>query len=909
MLQLKNIVKTYVMGDTRVEALRGVSLEFRPNDFVSVLGPSGCGKTTMLNIIGGLDKYTSGDLVINGVSTKDYKDVDWDIYRNNSIGFVFQSYNLISHQSVYANVELALTLAGITPAERKERVIKVLEKVGLGDQLHKKPTQMSGGQMQRVAIARALVNNPDILLADEPTGALDSATSLQIMELLKEIAKDRLVIMVTHNAEIAEQYSTRIIKLLDGKIVSDSSPYSSAAEAKKSTGKRKKISMSFPTALSLSFKNLLTKKTRTILTAFAGSIGIIGIALIMSLSSGMQGYIDNLQQDTLSTYPIQLQSQSMDMSSMIGTMMSANNRGGVNHDLDQVYSNNVVGQMLESMSSQISSNDLSRFKQYIETGDGKRIGDELANSVQYGYSIELNIYSSETADGVLKVNPGSIMDQFTGGRANAMESMGGMNMLGGGVGGDVWTELIDNATLLQSQYDLLSGSWPAAYDELVLVLDENNEISDVDLYSLGILDPKEFDAKVKSLMRGEDIEDAKTAVFAYDEILSLTYKLVLNTAYYVKENEQWVSKHDDENYIRNLVDAGIPLKIVGIIKPSPEAAATSISGTVGYTSALTDYVIKAISETEIAKAQTADPETNIFTGFPFEVVEFVENLTVDEVRLMMADMAGEEAAQFQEMTKDMEDKEFLVFALTSQMEEAEAAQVIEMTLDMTAEQILAMIAEQIKENADELDTYESNCELLGIVDLDNPNMISLYPKDFAAKDEIVSMIAEYNHAQEAAGHDEYVIHYTDIVGMMTSGISSIINIVSYVLIAFVAISLVVSSIMIAIITYISVMERTKEIGILRSIGASKKDITRVFNAETVIEGFVAGGLGILITALLNIPINMIIKSLTGISGLSSLPLYGAIGLIIISVFLTLIAGFIPAKMAAKKDPVVALRTE
>jgi putative ABC transport system permease protein len=729
------------------------------------------------------------------------------------------------------------------------------------------------------------------------------------MELLKEIAKDRLVIMVTHNAEIAEQYSTRIIKLLDGKIVSDSSPYSSAAEAKKSTGKRKKISMSFLTALSLSFKNLLTKKTRTILTAFAGSIGIIGIALIMSLSSGMQGYIDNLQQDTLSTYPIQLQSQSMDMSSMMGMMMSANNRGGISHDLDQVYSNNIVSQMLESMSSQISSNDLSRFKQYIETGDGKRIGDELTNSVQYGYAIELNIYSSETADGVLKVNPGSIMDQFTGGRANAMESMGGMNMLGGGVGGDVWTELIDNATLLQSQYDLLSGSWPAAYDELVLVLDENNEISDVDLYSLGILDPKEFDAKVKSLMRGEDIEDAKTAVFAYDEILSLTYKLVLNTDYYAKENEQWVSRHDDENYIRNLVDAGIPLKIVGIIKPSPEAAATSISGTVGYTSALTDYVIKAISETEIAKAQTADPETNIFTGFPFEVVEFVENLTVDEVRLMMADMAGEEAAQFQEMTQDMEDKEFLVFALTSQMEEAEATQVIEMTQDMTAEQILAMIAEQIKENADELDTYESNCELLGIVDLDNPSMISLYPKDFAAKDEIVSMIAEYNHAQEAAGHDEYMIHYTDIVGMMTSGISSIINIVSYVLIAFVAISLVVSSIMIAIITYISVMERTKEIGILRSIGASKKDITRVFNAETVIEGFVAGGLGILITLLLNVPINMVIQSLTGISGLSALPLYGAVGLIVISVCLTLIAGFIPAKMAAKKDPVVALRTE
>ena len=885
MLQLKDIVKTYVMGDTRVEALKGVDLEFRKNDFVSILGPSGCGKTTMLNIIGGLDRYTSGDLVINGTSTKEYKDVDWDIYRNNSIGFVFQTYNLIAHQTVFSNVELALTLAGITPAERKQRVVDVLEKVGLSDQIHKKPNQMSGGQMQRVAIARALVNNPEILLADEPTGALDSETSVQIMELLKEIAKDRLVIMVTHNGDIAEKYSTRIIRLLDGKVIGDTNPYSAEQEAiKKDKKKRKKISMSFPTALSLSFKNLLTKKTRTILTAFAGSIGIIGIALILSLSSGMQTYVNNLERDTLSTYPLVIQSQSMDMGSMMTTMMGANNRGGITHDLDNVYSNNVMTEMIESMSSRITKNDLRRFKEYIESEDGKRL-DDLTNSIQYGYAVDLHIFKSDTSDGAVQVNPGSVMDSIGMGGGMGGSDMGSMGAMGGM--GNTWTELINNDELLKAQYDVLAGKWPEAYNEVVLVVDENNEISDMNLYSLGLMDAGDLEAMITKVMKGEDIGETETAVFSYDEILSLTFKLVLNTAYYEKQEEgemsRWVDMSEDADFMKKLVDNGIDIKVVGILRPSEDAAAASIGGTVGYTAALTEYVINAINDSEIAKEQVADPEKNIFTGFVFDIEGFIENMTVEDMNEMVADMSEEQMAQFNEMTEGKTDEEILA-----------------MFSDMAREQLI---------QAGELDTYESNCEKLGIVDHANPSSISLYPKDFTSKEKIVDMIKDYNKAHEDAGRDEYIIRYTDIVGLMTSGISSMINIVSYVLIAFVAISLIVSSIMIAIITYISVLERTKEIGILRSIGASKKDITRVFNAETIIEGLVAGALGVGITLLLNIPINIIIKSLAGISGISALPVAGAVGLIVLSIVLTVIAGFIPSKMAAKKDPVVALRTE
>ena len=877
MLQLKNIVKTYCMGDTQIQALKGVDIAFRKNEFVSILGPSGCGKTTMLNIIGGLDRYTSGDLVINGISTKEYRDVDWDIYRNNSIGFVFQSYNLISHQTAFANVELAMTLAGVSPAERHKRVVEVLEKVGLGDQIYKKPTQMSGGQMQRVAIARALVNNPEILLADEPTGALDSETSLQIMELLKEIAQDRLVIMVTHNPDLAERYSTRIIRLLDGKVVSDTNPHSSKEEAaKREKTRRKKISMSFFTALSLSLNNLLTKKTRTILTAFAGSIGIIGIALILSLSSGMQTYVNNLERDTLSTYPIEIRSQNMDMSGMMLAMMDLNRRGGVSHDLDKIYANNVITNMLESMNSRIQRNDLKQFRQYIESEAGKAFYDYA--KIKYGYDIELQIYRADTSGGVLQVNPSDIMAGL--GMGGGMGA-GGMNMGMNMSFGDIWAEMLNDEDLLRSQYDVIAGRWPAAYDEIVLVVDENNEISDLVLYALGLLDPEELDELIKKFSRGEEIKNTNPeASFTYEEILSVTFKLLLNTDYYIKENGQWVDKRGDDAYMKNMIENALDLKIVGIVRQSENTVATSIGGAIGYLSALTDHVIEAILKTDIAKEQLANPETNVFTGIAFDVDDYVNNLTMDDINAMIAEMPAEQQALLRLMLAGMSEP-----------------------------QIIAMFAEQIKAAAGPKATYEDNCVILGIVDFESPSYISLYPNDFDSKKKLEGLIADYNAMQEAAGHEESVIHYTDIVGLMTSSISSIINIISYVLIAFVAISLIVSSIMIAIITYISVLERTKEIGILRSIGASKKDITRVFNAETIIEGFVAGTLGVIITILLNIPINMIIKSLAGISGIAVLPVYGAIGLIAISITLTVFAGLIPSRMAAKKDPVEALRTE
>lgn len=883
MLQLKNIVKNYVMGsDTRVEALRGVNLEFRKSEFVSILGPSGCGKTTMLNIIGGLDRYSSGDLVINGISTKEYKDVDWDIYRNNSIGFVFQNYNLIPHQSVLSNVELALTLAGKSRTERHKRAVEVLEQVGLGDQLNKKPTQMSGGQMQRVAIARALVNNPDILLADEPTGALDSETSVQIMDLLKEIAKDRLVIMVTHNSDLAEKYSTRVIRLLDGKVISDTDPYSAKESAKRERGKRKKISMSFFTALSLSLRNLLTKKTRTLLTAFAGSIGIIGIALIMSLSSGMQGYVKNLERDTLSTYPIQLESSTMDMTGMMTSMMSNNRANGIDHGLDKVYSNNIMKNMASSLTSQITSNNLALFKEYIESGEGQRFS-ELTNSIQYGYDIELQIYKSDTTDVILQVNPSEVLAQLTmgGDMGDMMSSMGGSSLMGM-MNTNIWDQLLDNEELLQSQYDVVAGKWPSAYDEVVLVVDENNELSDTTLYSLGLLDPDEFGEIMQKALKGEEIDGGadEEESFSYDEILSLTFKLVLNTDYYVKEDTKWVDMRDDDTYMKDLIADALEIKVVGILRPSEDAAATSISGSIGYTSALTDYVIDAIQSTEIVKAQLADPETNVFTGIAFDVDDFIGNLTMDDVNELMAAMPEAEQAQMQEMLGMM-----------------------------TEDQILTLMTGMIQSNAGAETTYEDNLLALGVVDFDSPSAISLYPKDFESKEELAALIQEYNEMQESEGHTQNVISYTDIVGLMTSSISSIINIISYVLIAFVAISLVVSSIMIAIITYISVLERTKEIGILRSIGASKKDVTRVFIAETIIEGLVAGVIGVGLTILLNFPINAVIKSLAGISGIAALPISSAVWLVVLSVALTVIAGLIPSRMAAKKDPVEALRSE
>lgn len=879
MLQLKNIVKNYVMGDRTVEALKGISLEFRKNEFVAILGPSGCGKTTMLNVVGGLDGYTGGDLVINGLSTKKYKDVDWDIYRNNSIGFVFQSYNLIPHQTAFANVELALTLAGKSRDERHKKVTEAFEKVGLRDQIGKKPAQMSGGQMQRVAIARAIVNNPDILLADEPTGALDSETSLQIMELLKEIAEDRLVIMVTHNPEIAEKYSTRIIKLLDGKVLDDSNPYSSdEKEPEKSKKRRKKISMSFITALSLSLKNLLTKKTRTILTAFAGSIGIIGIALILSLSSGMQSYVKNLERDTLSTYPLELQSRTMDMTGIMTVMMENSPGDGTDHGLDKVYANNIMTDMMRSMTAQVQKNDLKRFKEYIEGDAGEELY-EFANTVQYAYGITPQIFNQGAPGGTVQVNPSQIF-------AGMMMNAGGMNMGAnmGMAGAGIWTEALDNDELLHSQYDVIAGRWPEAYDEVVFVVSDDNEISDVALYSLGILDGRKFEELMQKTMRGEPADNSeearKEAVFSYEEILSVKFKLLINPDYYVKENGRWADKRGDAGHMKTAVENAPDIKIVGIIRPDENAAATSINGIIGYTSDLTDYVINATQNSQIVKEQLADDKTNVFTGLPFGEAIQVPEVTIDDAYAMMEALPEEGRAQAEAMLGAV-DEEALFGAVSGSMGSAFPAG----------------------------STYEENLLTLGAVDFENPDGIRIYPKDFESKKGIETFISDYNTSQENAGNDEYVIHYTDIVGIMTSSISDIINIISYVLIAFVAISLIVSSIMIAIITYISVLERTKEIGILRSIGASKKDITRVFNAETVIEGFVAGGMGVLITIALNFPINSLIEHLAGISGISSLPLYGAAGLIVISVMLTVLAGFIPSRMAAKKDPAEALRTD
>jgi putative ABC transport system permease protein len=758
---------------------------------------------------------------------------------------------------------------------------------------------MSGGQMQRVAIARALVNNPEILLADEPTGALDSETSIQIMELLKEIAKDRLVIMVTHNPTIAEKYSTRIIRLLDGKVVDDTNPYSSHSEAvKKEKSKRKKVSMSFLTALSLSFNNLLTKKTRTLLTAFAGSIGIIGIALILSLSSGMQNYVTNLERNTLSTFPIELESRAMDMGGMMSAMMGRNRIDRSERDPQYVYSNDIISNMMDTLSAQVHRNDLAAFMRHIESDAGSQIRDNTT-TIQYRYDIELQIFSPDTSNGILQVNPSTIMSDLGvgggGGPGGMGGGMGGMSPPGGGLSGgmgfsdsDIWVEMLDNQDLLDSQYDVIAGRWATAYNEIVLVVNSNNEISDVNLYALGLLDANELEEMFDRAMNGFEFQNTNIGSrFSFDELLSLTYRLVLNTELFVRNDEgNWEYRGDDDDFMREAIENALELRVVGIIKPSENATAASINGTVGYTSALIDHVINAGHEAEIAQEQLADPETNVLTGFPFDVEGFLEDMTIEQFYGMIEEMLADRPEEEQE--------------------EARLA-IAEMTEGMTDDEILEMLRTQAL--AMPRTTFEDVLALLGVAEFHNPSAIRLFPRDFNSKQQIETLIEEYNQMHINAGNDEYVIHYTDFVGLMTSSISDIIGIISYVLIAFVAISLIVSSIMIAIITYISVLERTKEIGILRSIGASKKDITRVFNAETIIEGLVAGSMGVGITMLLNIPINAVIKSLTNISGLSSLPLYGAIGLIAISVVLTVIAGFIPSKMAAKKDPVVALRTE
>ena len=996
MLELKKITKEYSTGADAVHALRGVDLCFRKNEFVSVLGPSGCGKTTLLNIIGGLDRYTSGDLVINGRSTRDYRDGDWDVYRNRSIGFVFQSYNLIPHQSVLANVELALTLSGVSKAERRARAIEALERVGLGDQIKKRPSQMSGGQMQRVAIARALVNNPDILLADEPTGALDTQTSEQVMDLLAEVAHDRLVIMVTHNPELAEKYSTRIISLRDGEVVGDTAPYDPAAEQaaeaaseivevplkpKKAKRVRKKP-MSLLTAISLSKNNLMTKKGRTFLTSFAGSIGIIGIALILALSTGINDYINMVQKDTLSSYPIQLKAEERDMSAILSAMMETE-EAKANRDGDKVYVNTVMYELMTTyIGSETKKNNLAEFKKFIESSEEM---DKYASAVQYGYSTPLYVFS-DTEFGIRQVEPAGVFDRIMpdamGDSMSMLESMGGM---AGGL--QIWSELLTAKSgegindLLEEQYDLVDGRWPESKEDIVLVLNSNNEISDLSLYSLGLRDTNDVENLLKDVLAGKKDESYSDVEYSYSDLYDLSFKLMLPDDYYsydektgtyrdMRENETFMSLAMKDS------DTGLELKICGIIRPNPDAVATAVSGTVGYTSELTKYVIEQTNGSAVVKAQQENTRYDVVNGLEFDTgsndnltneekqtrfAEYVAKLSIAEKASLyteimcvpapelLASMVTEILAQY----PTPEAKKAVIiaaYAEQSGMEPEAIASYIEKMSEQELDaamaefatamatmtyaqgvqaQLSAMTGEQLSGMLDTLLTaldaasaaelhdsfmpsefsdmsYEERLADLGVVDLESPTTISIFASTFDDKDEIANIISRYNEGVS----EEYQINYTDVVGAVMSGVSTIINVISYVLIAFVSISLVVSSIMIGIITYISVLERTKEIGILRAIGASKGDISRVFNAETLIVGFVSGFIGIVSTIIICLPANALIQSLTEIASLEArLPAGAAAILVCISMFLTFIAGLVPARIAAKKDPVVALRSE
>ena len=871
MLTLQNITKDYIMGNSCVSALRGVNISFRRNEFVSILGPSGCGKTTLLNIIGGLDRYTSGDLMIDGISTKKYKDRDWDAYRNHSVGFVFQSYNLIPHQSVLSNVELALTLSGVSKKERRARAIAVLEKVGLGDQLTKRPNQLSGGQMQRVAIARALVNDPSILLADEPTGALDSETSVQIMELLKEVAEDRLVIMVTHNPELAEAYSTRIIRLLDGKIIDDTMPYAEPSEAVRKHSKVKKPSMSFFTALSLSLNNLLTKKARTILISFAGSIGIIGIALILSMSNGVQLLIDRMERETLSSYPITIERTSVDLSSMMD-MGTALRDDTVRED-DHIYSVNVMTGMMDTMLQGSKTNQLGQFKEYLET-NGDTIRD-LTADIAYTYETPLNIYRLHPNGTYIQTNPNNLMADLglMTESSSAVASPMTMSL-------DVWSRLMDNEELLASQYDIVAGHMPENYNEVVLFVSAENEITDFSLYSLGLVDPAGLKQSLSDAAAGkETVIDTETHSYSYEDILDLEYKLLVNTDVYVQEGDQWVDKSQDDTFMMTLLNNSESIQVVGILRPAENATTGVITGMIGYRRDLMLHLMDKVNTSPIVLAQKADPHTDVFSGLPFTTEDIKDSYTFAEfqthVATLPAEQQGELMGYFGQLT-------------TAGYSEDDAA---------------TKLMQSILAGAD--GSYEGNLTKLGVADPAEPSAILLYPTDFEAKDQISNLIDEYNYGKE----EEEKLVYTDYIGLMISSITTIINAVSYILIAFVSVSLVVSSIMIGIITYISVLERTREIGVLRSIGASKKDISRVFNAETLTIGLTAGILGIAATIFLLWPINAIIESLTEFSDVAALPSQGAVILILISMLLTFIAGLIPARIASKKDPVIALRSE
>ena len=1004
MLELKQIKKDYPAGDGIVHALKGVDLKFRRSEFVSILGPSGCGKTTLLNIIGGLDQYTDGDLVINGRSTKDYKDRDWDTYRNNSIGFVFQSYNLIPHQTVLQNVELALTLSGVSKKERKERAKEALEKVGLGNQLSKRPAQMSGGQMQRVAIARALVNNPDIILADEPTGALDTETSVQVMDILKEISKDRLIIMVTHNPELAEQYSSRIIKILDGEIIGDSDPMTEAQlkeeaaldkkELAERAGKRtKKPSMSVMTSFGLSLRNLFTKKGRTILTAFAGSIGIIGVALILSISTGLNTYIENVEEETLTSYPIQLESQTMSLNSILTAFMGTDEESE-EHDMNAVYQSEALYNIMNALGNlEVTENDLKSFKEYLETnieacedGDGG-IKDALTG-VHYSYNLDLQIYTKNVDGEIVHSDLQQIMRELM------MESMGisqsaisslmgesssSMMSMGGGSSRRVFEEMLPGLdgepvnAVIKKQYDCIYGTWPENYDEIVLILNENNEIDDITLYALGLVPYDQVKAISDAAFKHITIENPELS-WSYEEICAQEYRLLLNANCYSYDSEEGVydDLRDTDAGLQYLYDNGVVLKVVGIIRPNEDATTTMLHGSVGYTSMLVDYVVENNKASDIIQKQIDNPDVDVFTGLVFdsvaeeysdekkaqEVKDYFDGLTDEEKAVMYVQLmsvpSDEELEQMvdqQMMGMDRQTieaslipsyaaqmniseeqiKEYLsqmsdddLFAivregLAAQISEQYAAAVVEQMAQVPEEQLVMGFEQMIENSSTEelasrysevIETskakYENNLIILGNVDLDDPSSINLYASSFENKDLIEDFIADYN-----ADKDELEkIEYTDYIGLLMSSITKILNAITYVLIAFVAISLIVSSIMIGVITLISVQERTKEIGILRAIGASKKDVSGLFNAETIIIGFTSGLIGIIITVILCFPINAIIFKLTGIGGLRAfLPPVAGVALVAISVLLTLISGIIPSRSAAKKDPVVALRSE
>ena len=986
MLEIRNIVKDYETGSETVHALKGVSIAFRESELVSILGQSGCGKTTLLNIIGGLDQYTSGDLIINGQSTKQYKSADWDIYRNHSVGFIFQSYNLIPHQSVLSNVELALTLSGVSKAERRRRAKEALEKVGLGNQLNKRPNQMSGGQMQRVAIARALVNDPDILLADEPTGALDSETSIQIMELVKEIAKDRLVIMVTHNPELAEKYSTRIVKLLDGQIVGDSDPFDPAKEPahsevrKSEVTKGQKTSMSFLTALSLSKNNLMTKKGRTFLTSFAGSIGIIGIALILSLSNGVQEYINSVERSTLASFPVSIQHETVDYTSLMTSMMNVRDNAEENRDPDRIYTNDISTEMMKTMLSEMQTNNLAEFKEYLESDpDGISASIE---EIQYSYDSNLYIYGHSADGDIMQINPSTVMSAMMGQSmadnvsqmTNTYSSLMGSSSMSSY---DAFRELL-STDMLKTEYEVLAGRLPEAYNEVVVLVTDRNELSDVTLYTLGLRDQGELEGMMSSVMAGESFDlDTGDLSFTYDDLMGMEFSMLTAPEFYQKNDDgTWTDMRSDSEFMEQAAENGLKLKVVGILKPDADSLISSTnSGGIGYTHALTEYMIDKTNSSELVKAQKENPDVDVFTGIEFpkadeeeeqpisqsEAMEMLTGMLTEEQRTklnegIMAALTEEQQAQIQSammgMVSDEQMNSIMMGVLTpeqltqlqsgadvnSLLTDAQKAQMsAQIAASLTAEQNaelstmmngmvdptkmytifmqvlttdqLRQLMDMTKEPETTDATYDGNLKLLGVAELSEPSSMKIYATDFESKEKITQLIEKYNDSKIADDNQADVINYTDYVGLMMSSVSDIINAISYILIAFVAISLIVSSIMIGIITYISVLERTKEIGILRAMGASKRDISNVFNAETLIVGFSAGVIGIAVTLLLNIPINIIIENITGIANVALLPWQGGVILVVISMLLTLIAGLVPAGVAAKKDPVEALRTE